>query len=1550
MVQTDETKTQVRLEELRQLFSLLDFAIPVAGFCIILLAIVNWSVVKEWQMLAWSGFMGLIYLLRWIQRWQFAMIDLKAADYQKWSRRYAWGVAFVAFGWGVAGWMFFVPQEPFRAAFALLVLAGICAGAATTMAYNLFDCLLFLCFSLTPVGIKIFLALGLGGMHLGLIVAIFGLGMALIARRLNLTVRETLRLRVMDRKRAEELQESEERYRTFVDNSPLGIFRHGTLDGGRFLMVNQALVQLFGFTDKQELLGAKVKDLYWDESEKIALEKELLVKGKVLGAEVQFKRQDGQPFWGALYLTLFRDRKGQVKYVEGTVEDISGRKRAEDELQGTIQTTQTILENIPVGIVVVGKERKVRWVNDNCLKLLGYTKEELLGNFCYQTLCLADEEFCPFLNKESGIYSREAYLRTVGGQDLAVVKTILPLQLWNEDVLLEAFVDITEQQQARRQLAMQRDLLEKIIDFLPDATFVVNEAKEVIIWNKAMEKLTGTPKEHVLGRKDYRYLQFFVLRDSPDLLDLVLGWNDELREQYPAVHYKDGNFYSEFFFPGEQEGGGLFLWAKASPLFDQDGILIGVIESFRDVTEQKRIEKGLRESEEKFRTMAETSPVAILIYQDDRIIFANPAVLQLTGYTLEELQEMNFWSIVHPDSVEMVKARGKARLAGQVADSNVYEFKCVTKYGEEKWVRMVAGSTILAGKIAGMVTAIDITDRVLAEEALKQAKFEAEMASLAKSQFLANMSHEIRTPLNGIVGMIDLLLETALDSEQYEFARVIRSSSDVLLKIVDNVLDFSKIEAGMLELEEIDFDLRLLLDDLVDTVLPKAEEKGLELGLLVAPDVPSLLKGDPGRLRQVINNLLSNALKFTSQGFVLVSVKSVSENDKQVRLAFEIQDSGIGIAADKQDLIFDAFTQADNSTTRKYGGTGLGLAICRQLVEQMDGQIGVRSKSGQGATFWFVLTLKKQLQVGVFKASDCSELDLQGVRILAVDDSPINQKILRATLSYWNCSFELAASAPEALAKLEEALAQDRPFEIAILDMQLPEIDGAELGRRIKQDPRFKDVSLVMMTSSARRGDLARCRELGFAAYLNKPVRMMPLYNCLQLILRRRKGTLDSDEIITRHRLVELKKLELKVVLFVRQANREQCQQMINRLGCLVQPVNSLEELQQELLTSPDVVVVEMEGLDQGRLEELIVGANKSIRFLVFGNGAQTIAAANLAKKQVECLTGALQAASFVQTLERIIDGLLRERLNMPLDEQELLGITTLKQEKDTTDTQVVQEPARTDLQGLRVLVAEDYLVNQEVIKKILEREGVRVVVTENGALALNALQNMHFDLVIMDIQMPVMDGIEATAKIRAGEAGEQNKDIPIVALTAHALAGDREKFLEQGMSDYLAKPVKRADLLSCIQRIAEGHKNDLDQEMRGVERGEREVREKVLNFDRVYTLMDNDQELVIISCETCLKSFPEYLQGLSKAIKDSDHAEVRRLAHSIKSGLRSLGGDALAEIAFQLEQKGANQDLGGVQELFKELESGVKRSIQEVQEFLQGLKAVNPQGQMDSD
>ncbi len=678
-------------------------------------------------------------------------------------------------------------------------------------------------------------------------------------------------------------------------------------------------------------------------------------------------------------------------------------------------------------------------------------------------------------------------------------------------------------------------------------------------------------------------------------------------------------------------------------------------------------------------------------------------------------------------------------------------------------------------------------------KAAEMARKEAEKAASLKTAFLATMSHEIRTPMNAVIGMTGLLLETKLNAQQQDFVETVRSSGDALLTLINEILDFSKLEAGEVEIEVLDFDLVSCTEDVVGMLAPAANTKGLEIAVLRPPNVPTRLRGDVTRLRQILINLVGNGIKFTSVGEVVIRISLMSETDSTVDILFSIDDTGIGIPTAAQEKLFTPFVQVDASTTRKYGGTGLGLSICKQLVELMGGQIGVDSTAGKGSQFWFTITFDKQLQPANSSLQQDLRVDLDGVRLLVVDDNETNRQIVRYQTANWGVVVDEAASGEEALILLRQAIAEGTPYKIAILDMQMPVVDGEMLGNQIKSDPILAETILVMLTSLARTRTQQQIRQMGFAAYLTKPVKQSRLLDCLMEVINWDSSTWD--------------------------------------------------------------------GLD----------------------------------------TFALSTSPTDSTFGSLSD----------------------------------------QLGQIKILLTEDSAANQKVALYQLKNLNYEADMAANGQEALDLMLQIDYDLILMDCQMPVMDGYMATRAIRQSKSIK--KQPVIIAMTANAMAEDRQRCFDAGMDDYLSKPVRKEDLaekLSHWHRIlmaASGSvPTDITDGIIGVDATKENlmvisvstdllpnesVSDELVDEEYLQQLFGNDESSKLEVIQILLDTLPERLQNLRSAITAGDCHKVEREAHYIKGSSAGVGVIGLSQPADRIEQTARSQELVGVEENLWEAE-----------------------------
>ena len=1095
------------------------------------------------------------------------------------------------------------------------------------------------------------------------------------------------------------------------------------------------------------------------------------------------------------------DLRQRIDALEGAEAET---RRMEESLQQEHNLLRTLIDNLPDYIYV--KDVQCRFVAANVAvaRIMGASgPDELLGK--------TDHDFYPdalasqyravevhVLQSGQPVVNREEPGVALDGTQRVILTTQVPLKDRRGAVvgLVGLGRDITDLRRAEEELRRAHDELELRVEQRTAELASANEelTREVAERRRAQEvsrnseaiysSLVENLPLHVL-RKDADGRFVFANQSFCDLvgkpLAEILGKTDfdfypeELARKFRHDDHDvlETGRLLETVEENSRDGETRYVEIRKSPVRDAHGKIVGVQGVFWDVTRRKKAEAALERERYLLHALMDNLPHNIY-FKDlaSRFIRINKAMAAYFGLddASEAIGKNDFDYFTEEHARQAIADEREILESGQpVVDK---EEKETWPDGHTTWV--LTTKMPLRDKDGRAVGSFgisrDITERKRAAEALRVAKEAAEAANRAKDAFLANMSHEIRTPLNAVIGMTELVLGTPLSAQQRDFLSTARESGEALLTVINDILDFSKIEAGKFALDCRAFDFRESLGDAMKAFAVRADRKGLELAFDVHPDVPYLVVGDCDRLRQILVNLVGNALKFTEQGEVLLDVALQSQSADDVVLHFTVADTGIGIPESKQSAIFEVFEQVDSTLKRRYGGTGLGLAIASRLVELMGGRIWVESTLGEGSAFHF--TARFGLAKGEAVTTCPAELhSLQGLRALVVDDNATNCRILEEILSTWNMSATVVDGASAAMDLLREAQTAGMPYRLVLTDAHMPQIDGFMLAGKIKDDTELNSTVVMMLTSEDRPDAVARCEQLGIAAYLLKPIKQSEL--------------------------LEAVKLALGIAL-----------------------------------PSKDALLA-----------------------------------------------------------------LARER------------------------------PRRVG--PLRILVAEDSPVNQKLATALLETQGHRVTVANNGKEALAALESERFDLVLMDVQMPEMDGLEATAAIRDQEK-RTGVHIPIIAMTAHALKGDRERCLEAGMDEYIAKPIHAQELFDLIEGKPSDSAGPAPLPAPAAPEG------AAVNWPEALQLVRGDKKLLDELVKTALPEIPRLMAEIRQSLADGNAMSVRLGAHTLKGSLRCFGSAVAFEQLLRLEQMGREGDLTEAESLLAGLDGDIARVVQALTEHLQ--------------
>ena len=896
------------------------------------------------------------------------------------------------------------------------------------------------------------------------------------------------------------------------------------------------------------------------------------------------------------------------------------------------------------GVIIADSEGRIQYVNPAFTRMTGYSAEEAVGQ--NPRLLKSGKQNPEFYRDLWATISSgknwhgELVNQRKDGTCYAEEMTITPVL--DAAGMISRYIaikqDVTERKRQEQAIRESEERYRLLVDHIPDVVWTADPNGQCVFITPNIETFYGyTPQEIYESGVWYSRIH---PEDAP-----------RVRAQFTAA-LTEGKFFSTEYRIQRKDGAWVWFDARAMSSYEKDGKRY-IVGTASDITARKQAEEALRDSEKRYRRLFDQNLAGVLRTSwDGEILDCNRALAQFMGYTsIDEVRALGLRASDFYFDAEERQAFLQG-LKSKTAGSN-HELRLRHRDGHPIWVLanvcLIEDENENGGRPMVEGILVNISDRKRAEEEWKKAKEAAEAASQAKSEFLANMSHEIRTPMNGVIGMTDVVLDTELTPDQRESLTIVQSSAQSLLGILNDILDFSKIEARKLKLESVPFSLRATIAATMKAMETRAAERNLELIYAVASGVPDNVIGDPGRLRQVLVNLVGNALKFTEHGEVMVQVDAQSASKELVGLNFKVRDTGIGIAPEKQKLIFEAFTQADTSISRRFGGTGLGLTISSRLIALMGGTLELKSQPGKGSEFSFTAYLKpgEELRREPTKGDLAT---LRNLRVLAVDDNATNRRILGQTLRSYGVRATLAASGSQALTSLRQAARDGDPYPLVVADAHMPEMDGFTLVESIKQDPRLASCAVIVLTSGGFPGDAARCRGLGVSGYLTKPVG-------------------DAD----------------------------------------------------------------------------------------------------------------------------LLDALLRAFSGQP--------------DRETIPFLAHSHPVREAQAGLHILVVDDNEVNRRLATRLLEKQGHSVVTAVSGRGAIEALEKQSFDVVLMDVQMPDMDGFEATQEIREHER-RTGAHVPIIAMTAHAMEGDRERCLSAGMDGYVSKPIAADALLTAIEQTLESSKS----------------------------------------------------------------------------------------------------------------------------------------------
>ena len=1127
---------------------------------------------------------------------------------------------------------------------------------------------------------------------------------------------------------------------------------------GKVTSINRSTEQVTGYT-RQEVLGEYVLNFVAEEYQEAA---DLMFRRKLQNNtpttySMEIVAKDGRRIPLEVNSRLIFEN-GVPAGVQGIARDITERMLMEQKLLLREKRLASFFSDAPAGLAILDGQLRFLKVNETLAHLIGQQPQDLISKPVHEVVPKLAPVIEPPMRhvlrsgKPAVNFPHQGEMPGQPGVVRHLISSYFPIPALegNSTDLATIVVDVTDRKQAEIALRRSEERLNSILNSLSDVVWSMTpDHNRVLYLNPATEIVYGRKVDEF-----YEDPGLWITSTHPDDRQALV-------DSFPRL-LKTGAVDQEFRII-RPDGEIRWLYKRSRAIRDSRGDVIRLDGISTDITELKQTEQNLRLYKEVFSRSNEA--VAIL-NQEFRFVEQNESHRELLGYSDKELCELSPGAFMAGQAFQEALAR-----AGKVPSFR-FETVLQTKSGKSLDAEVSTFSILnTTGEMLCRVGVVrDISERKRIEIERRKAQEAAEAANRAKSEFLANMSHEIRTPLNGVLGMTELALSTRLNEEQREYLTLVKSSGEALLTVINDILDFSKIEAGRLDINPIDFELRDSLGDTLKTLSLRAYEKGLELALHAAPEVPYRVQGDPTRLRQIVVNLVGNAIKFTDHGEVVLHVTVESQTEHETILHFIVADTGIGIPSDKQQAIFQPFTQADSSSTRRYGGTGLGLAISFQLTELMGGRLWVESAKGKGSKFHFTIRFQPAHSKRESLPTSGRSTSLEGLQVLVVDDNATNRRLLDELLSNWGMKPAMADGGWTGLETMRQANAGGKPFPLILIDALMPDMDGFTLAERIKEDPALSGATIMMLTSGGQRGDAARCRKLGIAAYLHKPVKERDLLQAVLLALAPRRSRSRDAELITRH---------------------------------------------------------------------------------------------------------------------------------------------TLRHER----------------RQLRILLAEDDMVNRQLAEHLLKKFGHQVTSVSDGRKAFEAVQISgfeSFDVVLMDVQMPEMDGLEATAALRALEKGRLQR-LPIIAMTAHAMKGDRSRFLHAGMDSYIAKPIQPQELVSVIeqavprpQEAAEGHPS-------------KPAAREVIDRKRALAVVDGDTELLCDLLRIFATEAPATMEKLRAAVEAHDAPAIQLAAHTLKGSVCNFGAGEAVQAALKLEAMAQNGDVQNVAKGFRSLQKEIRRVLDAV-------------------